>query len=153
RESPAAELEPWHDLSRLNDLELQRSLGLAYFDRSLEAGPHTEFCIDRGRRLLEGVRARGLQEGQVSAALAQILSQTRGADAAPIAAEALHDSELPAASRIRSLYILATDHYRNQRPVQAIELLQELIRLRRCSADWALLGFCELARADSRPAV
>src|SRR5262249_30652307 len=85
--------------------------------------------------------------------LAQILSQTRGADAAPLAAEALHDSELPAAARIRSLYILAADHYRNQRPVQAIELLQELIRLRRCSADWALLGFCELARADSRAAV
>ena len=147
------ELEPWHDLSRLTEVEMQRSLGLAYFDRSRDSGAHSEFCLERARELLEGVRARGLQEGLISAALAQILLPTAAQQAVQYASEALEDGNLPAASRIEALFVLATDHYRNRRYARAIELLRESTRLRRCADDWALLGFCQLALDDSRAAL
>src|SRR5262249_19628579 len=72
RETTRAELEPWHDLSRLTELDRQRSLGLAYFAGSLERGPQSNFYRARARELLEGVRDQGLREGLVAAALAQI---------------------------------------------------------------------------------
>jgi tetratricopeptide (TPR) repeat protein len=49
--------------------------------------------------------------------------------------------------------VLAADHHRAHRPAQAIELLRELTRLRRSSADWALIGSCEMARGDSQAAL
>jgi predicted CXXCH cytochrome family protein len=159
-EQPAAresserlEIEPWHDLSRLSEIDRQRSEGLAWFARGLDYGPHTEFCLARAQDLLEDVRDQGLEEGVVAAALAAIASRTPGPQAPQLAALALGDLGLPATARIGVLYLLAADHYRNQRPDRAIELLQELTRLRRHSADWALLGFCELARRDSQAAI
>jgi tetratricopeptide (TPR) repeat protein len=152
RETTPAELEPWHDLSRLSELDRQRSLGLAYFAASLERAPQSDFYLARARELLEGVRDQGLREGLVAAALAQIAGRPPGPEAAELAAEALEDSELPVEARITMLYFLASFNLRNERPVQAIERLHDLMRLRRSSADWALLGSCEAARGDSRAA-
>ena len=150
--SEAIALEPWHDLSRLPEIDRDRSLGLAYFDSGFDPGPQSRAAFEKSFGILEGVRARGLRDGAVDAALAQIASQARFPNAPDFAAAALADEHLAPAPRIRALYILAADHYENRRPAQAAALLDELTRLRRCSADWALLGLCRLAGGDSAAA-
>jgi predicted CXXCH cytochrome family protein len=151
-EASNSALEPWHDLSRLRDIDRIRSLGLAYYDRSFDPGPHSAFSLNQARHLLEEARFRGLREGQVDGALAQILGQSVPSHAVDLAVTALADPEIPAAARIRALFLLATDHYRQERYAQAIELVDELRRLRRSSSDWALLGYCRLAMDDASAA-
>jgi hypothetical protein len=150
--STTSELEPWHDLSRVADVDRRRLLGLAWFSRSLEHGANSQYCVDRASELLEDVRDQGLEDGLVAAALAAIAVRTPGRPAIEFASEALADAGLPATARIGVLYLLAVDHYQNQRLDRAVELLEELTRLRRSSADWALLGICEQARHDSQAA-
>jgi tetratricopeptide (TPR) repeat protein len=145
-------LEPWHDLSRVGEIDRIRSLGLAYYDRGFDPGSHSAFCFDQARNILEEVRSSGLREGSVSGALAQVLGQMSLPQSVEFAREALADRKIPAAPRIRALFILATDRYRQQHYAEAIELAQEITRLRRCSSDWALLGYCRLAVGDSQAA-
>ena len=143
-----AKLEPVHDLSRWGEVDRVRSLGLAYFERALHRGAHSLICIVRAQELLEHVRSMGLREGQVDAALAHMVSRTNDPAAPVYAASALNDPELPVASRILALSVLAQDHYQKHELNLAVARLHELTGIRRASQDWLLLGNCEAARQD-----
>lgn len=142
-------LEPIHDLARLGEVDRLRGLGLAYYDHAaLQGGPRAEVELERAQALLERVRKRGLHDGQVDAALAQII-QVRGDPLAPVlAAEALNDPLLPADPRSGVLYILANDLYNKGQVDEAVRQMGELLRLRRNATNWILLGNCELKRKN-----
>ncbi|MFN0052542.1 MAG: multiheme c-type cytochrome [Planctomycetales bacterium] len=142
------ELEPWHDLSGLSEIDFQRALGLAYIDRGFEPGPHSDHCFDQALKLLEEVYAAGLREGNVTAAMTHLLSRTHDPAIATLADEALQDPQTASAPRIRVLYALAGEQYHHGQNTEALAALTELTRLRRSSTDWAFLGFCQLAERD-----
>lgn len=142
-------LEPVHDLSRLGEIDRLRALGLAYFDHAaLAGGPRADVELERAQALLERVRKRGLHDGQVDAALAQIVLLRKDPLAPVLAAEALHDPLLPADPRSGVLSILATDLYNKGELDEAVQQLGELLRLRRNAPNWILLGNCELKRKN-----
>ena len=141
--SPVKQLKPWHDLSRLSEIDSRRSLGLAYFDHAGDGGPDSKYCFQQSARLLEDVYERGLREGNLTSALSQMLSESQRSKAASYASEALGDPNILAVSKVQALYVLAVDHLQNGRPKQAIESVTELTRMRRTAADWALMGYCE----------
>ncbi|TXT28247.1 MAG: hypothetical protein FD138_2619 [Planctomycetota bacterium] len=151
--SPVRQLKPWHDLSRLSEIDSRRSLGLAYFDHGSDGGPDSKYCFEQSIRLLEDVHERGLREGNLTSALSQMLSQSQRSKAARYASEALEDPEILAISKVQALYVLAADHYQNGRPKQAIVLVTQLTRLRRAAADWALLGYCEQSLGHTDAAI
>ena len=151
--APVKQLKPWHDLSRLSEINSRRSLGLAYFDRAGDGGPDSKYCFQQSTRLLEDVYEHGLREGNVTSALSQILSQSQPSKAARYASEALEDPNILAVSKVQALYVLAADHLQNGRPKQAIESVTELTRMRRTAADWALLGYCEQLLGHTETAI
>lgn len=153
-EDTVEELEPLHDLSFLGDVDRLRSQGLAWYDHAaLEAGPHVDLELQRAQKSLENVRGSGLRDGQVDAALAQIVRVAGDPRAPGFAAQALSDPLLAADPRSGAISILAHDHYAHGRTDEALEHVHDLLKMRRNSANWILLGNCELQRGDSAAAM
>jgi hypothetical protein len=150
-----AELVPIDDVSHFCRSDRDRNLGLAYLALShrqnLVAAMTT--YLDRALSLLERVRARGLPDPEVTAALAQIYWARDRHAAFRLAREALESDALSPSSRVNSLFVvgdagLATDQ------VEAARLaLEKLVTLRRLSEDWLLLSECRQRDGDLHAAL
>lgn len=143
-------LEPLHDITHLSEIDSMRSLGLAYLNLVFhrEPGPLNNVYWDRSLKLLASVRRRGLSDGNVNGTLAQLYWETDKGEAVRRATEALTDPLLSVEGRINALFALASHHFEQQRVAEAVKFIGLLTRLRRHSADWVLLGDCELTRGD-----
>jgi tetratricopeptide (TPR) repeat protein len=147
------ELVPAEDVSRFPPLERQRNLGIAFFRLSKSETPGTAqsaaIFSERAQKLLEGVYTAGLRDGMTVVALAECEWRSDPARAADYAREALTVPDLTPESRARALILLADYHLRENDYAAAIGLLQHLVRLRRFSDDWRMLGAAYLS--DHQP--
>lgn len=148
-ESPM-ELEPLHNLSFLGTLDRERALGLAYLELSQRAANEQRSGTYRKRAsdLLFRVQRQGLHDGEVDAALAQIVWPQDAQAAAEFAEGALEDASLSPIARVNALFAIAANHLALRRPERALAVMQELTRMRRHAADWSLIGECYFALGD-----
>jgi predicted CXXCH cytochrome family protein len=139
-----AELAPVDDISGLSELDRRRNLGLAYFALSQkQAEPATaETYRARALQLLRSVRAAGMSDGEVDAALARLLRERDPATAFELAGDAIRDAKLSPKSRVNSLFLLAEVGVGRGRLDAARRALRELTAERRLSEDWLLLSAC-----------
>ena len=147
KEKPGAvELAPLLDLSFLPEADRNRSLGLAYFQLSTQTSGRREAAIYRSRAaaLLSRAAQESLRDGEVAAALAQIVWPRDRNAATAYAAQALEARKLSAVSRVNSLYALAAANCEQQRHDEALPILRRLTALRRNAGDWLLIGDCLL---------
>jgi predicted CXXCH cytochrome family protein len=145
-EQPAAvELRPFLDLSRLGEVDRQRSLGLAYMEAAEREKLPERAMLFRSRalELLSQARAAGLREGLLDVGLARLCADTGQGDVGALAESALGHADLAGQERCNALFLLADEHVRGQRWEEAAVALRELVSLRRHERDWELLGLCE----------
>ncbi len=149
------ELVPTGDMSHLTPLDQQRNLGLAYLEAAAktEYAPYADTFIERSRPLLEGVYAAGLREGDTSEALARIFLKTDPARSKSYAREAVAARDASADVHANALMHLAGCEASERNFGAAVAPLQELVRLRRGSEEWGLLGMCYLMQHQPREAI
>jgi hypothetical protein len=149
-EGEAPELRPFLDLSHLGDVDQKRSLGLAYLAVSLrekDAG-RVGLYQRRALELLTGAREAGLRDGDVDAALAQLVFDTGSGAALPYAESALERHDLAGQARCDALVVLAQEQGRRGNNEEAEAALRELMGLRRNAFDRLLLATCQRALGD-----
>ncbi|MFM7149480.1 MAG: hypothetical protein ACKO23_06520, partial [Gemmataceae bacterium] len=144
--SEPASLKPFLDLSRLSEIDQKRSLGLGYVEAALKVkNPEmsTEYR-QRGRQMLQQVRQDGLRDPVMDAFLAQLLEGESPEMILSLAKSALsQDQGVGGHSRCGSLMLLAMNQMRSGAPNEARDALRQLVKLRRQSMDWVLLGQVE----------
>ncbi|HZT80646.1 MAG TPA: cytochrome c3 family protein, partial [Gemmataceae bacterium] len=153
RQPRRGELRPFHDLSRLSEIDRQRSLGLAY----LAAASREEDAVWRGRYearawdLLSGARAAGLRDAVLDTALARLGHEMKKGGVLEYAQSALADPDLSGPYRCEALSLLADEQADRGRNEEAATALRELTRLRRHPDDWRRLANSEraLGHADA----
>ncbi len=136
------------DVSRLSASDRERNLGLAYFSLSQRQTDPDAAYRDRAGRILQAVRASGLPDGDVAAALARLRREDDPEAALRLANEALAGESLSLKFRINTLYLAAEVSLQTQRSESARERLEELTALRRQAQDWFLLGLCRQSQGD-----
>ena len=94
---------------------------------------------------MAGVRAEGLRDPVVDAALARLRFETGAGDVLSLADEALAHPEFVGQERCNALFLRADALALVGRHADAAATLRELTRLRRHSVDWLLLADCERA--------
>src|SRR5262249_22441498 len=146
-----AELAPMLDLSRLSDADRRRSLGLAYLEvanKTKDAGLSGRYRA-RAIETLKKVRAEGLRDGAVDAALARALFDAGSAEeASSLARSALAHDGLDPQDRWNATFLLADELARQGKHAEAIPMLRRLATLRRFSVPLLLLADCERAVGD-----
>jgi predicted CXXCH cytochrome family protein len=148
-------LEPFHDLSRFDDLDRKRSLGMAYAELATsQRDPALTAAYDRrAAELLRPLVGRGLREAAVEYILYMIENRN---EYGPDVVHAEKSLSLPCDSihfRCEALYAVARARCSRGRYEEAHGLLKELVRLRRDHRDWLLLAACEEGRGDQAAAV
>ena len=151
----APELVPTDDVSRLPDIDRRRNLGLAYWQVAQEPryARYAESFAEQARMLLDGVQAAGLRDGFAAAALADIYASRDPGRSQEHARQAVNAPDTPPSARAAALLRLAEAEVRAANPDAAVGMLEELVRLRRCSADWWLLGSCRLLQDRPKEAL
>ncbi len=137
------ELVPTDDVSHLSPREQQRNLGLAYLEASYkpEFARYAETFVERAKRLLDEVDAAGLHDdGETSAALAALNFVLDPERSRAYARRAYESKGLGAERRTEVLEHLANADIKDKNYPVAIDLLNEVVRLRRKSEDWGRLG-------------
>jgi hypothetical protein len=148
------ELVPMEDVSHLPLIDRQRSLGLAYVLVSEDAkqAKNSEVFAERARALLEPLVESGLRDGATSRALAKIYWKKDPKRAAVFAQQAIEARDLPPDLRAGALVIRADCYSQSGDLAAAISVLEELVRLRRHSEDYRLLGRLYLELYESQKA-
>jgi hypothetical protein len=149
-------LQPFHDLSRLGELDRQRLLGLAYGKAGAGPGPAVASYNQRADQLLTLVWNKGLRDGAVGTTLARArywLAQYQGGrrpDVRSFCEAALQDADLPGEDRCDAVYLLADLEQSQGHVAEAAKLMRENTQMRRAAGDWILLAQCEasLGHAD-----
>jgi tetratricopeptide (TPR) repeat protein len=133
---------PTDDVSRLAPIDRQRNLGLAYLQASKKPvfARHAEEFRQRVRANLEAVREAGLRDGESLVALADVYWKKDASRTRAYAREALEVKDLPADVRALALMLLADCEFQDRNLESAVNLLVELVLLRRYADDWRLLG-------------
>jgi tetratricopeptide (TPR) repeat protein len=144
------ELVAFDDESRFSPLDQKRNLGMAYFglsqrQTSMEAA---EAYRDRAWRLLDSVRSRGLPDAEVTASLALLRRGNDPKAALGLAGEALAAEGLSPKMRINCLFLSAEVGLQLNRLEVARRALERLVKERRLSQDWLLLGTCRQRQGD-----
>jgi len=151
------ELVPTEDVSHLSPLERRRNLGVAYFRLSKSETPgaaqYAAIYSERAQELLEGVYSAGLRDGTTVVALAECAWRRDPARAADYAREALTAPDLSPESRARAFILLADYHLRGNDYPAAIDVLEQLVRMRRLTDDWRMLGATYLSDRQPEKAV
>ncbi|HEV3146567.1 MAG TPA: multiheme c-type cytochrome [Gemmataceae bacterium] len=146
------ELVPIGDVSRLSELDQKRNLGLAYLSLLTSSDTQPAQAVtfrQRARELLQFVDKSNLRDGPTAAGLAALAWNDKDFPAAAaFARKALETNDLRAEEHADVLLIQANCSIQEKRYDRAIETLTELIKLRRYSGDWRLLGMCYLEQAD-----
>jgi hypothetical protein len=148
-------LVPTEDVSHLSSLDQKRNLGLAYLDalRNPIYGRYAGVFGERVREHLEAVRAEGLREGDLAEGLAQVCWNQDLQLSAGYARLALQANDLSSEGRAMALIVRAHSEARERKFQSAIELLGELVRMRRFAEDWRLLGKCYLDQGQPAQAL
>jgi predicted CXXCH cytochrome family protein len=153
--SDAVVLRSFFDLSRLSEVDHQRSEGLAYLeaaDRETNAAQRNRYQ-KRALALLTEVRERGLRDAVVDVGLARLRFGMNLGDFLPYAESALSNDHLGGPDRCNALSLVADEQVRSGQLKEAIATLRQLTRLRRHPIDWLLLGDCEGKRGNTAAAV
>ncbi|MGE5194757.1 MAG: cytochrome c3 family protein [Deltaproteobacteria bacterium] len=138
------------DGPHLPQIDRDRNLGLAWLEVS-EKQPVAavrEAYRARAVSLLEGVRGRGLNDPEVTAALARIAWEHDPRSALRLAREALQSQVLSPRSRVNSLFVAGDAALRVNQTEAAVAAFEELVGMRRHSEDWLLLGLCRQRSGD-----
>ena len=147
-------LKPFLDLSRLSEIDRQRSLGLAY----IELANHEEIPSRRkhyqkvAHQILTEVHESGLKDGYVDSALASLRFEL-SAEPLPLALSSLEDERLSGMERCNSLFLAADAFYRRERYEEALATLEALGDLRRHSVQWLLAAQCHQKLGNEAAAV
>lgn len=150
----AVELEPVHDISTLGEIDHQRAFGLAYYDHAwLDGGVSLEGELLKARSYLLDARERGLRDGQVDAALAQIAVFAGNGSAVELATAALQDPLLPSDPRSGALSLLASRFAASGSYGAAATPLEELLKLRRNAPNWIQMGNLQIRRKNYAAAI
>jgi tetratricopeptide (TPR) repeat protein len=146
------DLAPVEDIDHLEAWEKQRGLGLAYLQVSVDPmhAEYAEVYRRRAREQLEAVRAAGLREGDVAAALAETYWGQDSEGVHLYAKEAIEAGDTSPKARVRALFMLASTDMQAGYYATAAARFEELVRLRRFADDWRLLGLC-YAQQDQLP--
>jgi hypothetical protein len=140
-------LTPFLDLSKLSDIDQNRSLGLGYLDLAIHEDNTTkrEQYQRQALTLLSEVHAAGLNDGVTDASLASLCFDLELDGALPFAQSALTFSDLGGMERSNALFLIADAHFRKGRYTDARDALLTASRLRRHSVQWLLKAECEKA--------
>jgi predicted CXXCH cytochrome family protein len=140
------ELVPISDDSHLPTLERQRNLGLAYLEasRNPQYARYAEVFRARTRSLLENVHDAGLRDGDVAEALAESWWKRDHERTADYARQAVEAERISPEARALALILEADSEMQERDFSRAAELLKVLVKQRRYSEDWQLLGVCYL---------
>ncbi len=141
------ELRPFLDLSRFSDIERRRSLGLGYLDIDSvhPGGAQAAQFRQKALELLTGVRAQGLRDGVLEAALARVHFELGLDGVQQYAESALAYPDLAGQDRANALFLVADAYAAKKRHQDAVQALEELVTLRRESIDWLILADCHQA--------
>jgi len=144
------ELKPFHDLTFLTDVDLDRARGLAFLALSQDTATEAEATrlSIQGHDLLVRAVQLGLVDPEVDAALAQVVLPHDPRAARDFATNALKSKSLSARSRVNSLYAIAAELSLQKRFHEASPVLEQLTRMRRNAADWMPIGAMRLASRD-----
>ena len=150
RDEPSTDvsLVPLDDVSHLPQIEQDRCLGLAYLQCSSTSPEYAAVWSDRARKLLEELRADGMIDPEVDAALARLCWRVDAARTEELARSVLQGEQATPESRVTALFTLATTLTDDGRDAEASGYLEELVRLRLYSEDWYLLSVCRLRGGD-----
>lgn len=132
------------DISHLPALEHDRLFGLAYLQLLTTSGSTEQVAADqeRSRALLEKVRDAGLDDPDVSAALARLFWRSEPEKTIANAQSVLKSPDASAESRVTALFTLGSTYLDARQPNLAEPLLRELVQARLSSEDWFLLSLC-----------
>jgi hypothetical protein len=149
------ELVPTNDVSHLPPMDRDRNLGLAYLDAGTkpEYATYAPAFTQRSHTLLEGVYDAGLRDPETCEALARILLKDDPARSKAYAREAVEAKDATPDVRANALLHLAACEAEGRNPGPAVGLLKDLVRLRRGSEEWGLLGMCYLMQNQPREAL
>jgi len=138
--------------SRIDD---DRDLGLASLEWSEKQDDDRAYQQHRStaRRLLESVSQRGLQDAEVDAGLARLYWETETPQASDFARATLKFASLPAGARTNALFVLGDLQFRDRDFTAARDSLRQLVRHRRHTHDWMLLGLCYRELRQSEQAI
>ena len=150
RQDMPGTLVPLYDVSQLSELERDRCLGLAYVH--LLSNPDlvsfNPVYEQRARTLLEAVKSKGVQDGELESALAGLYWQHDSEKAVAHAKAALAAPDLSENRRARALLVLAISCMQMQQYEQASPILEQLVRTRRVSDAWSELSVCREHAGD-----
>lgn len=148
-------LVPYDDLSQWPEPEQERFLGMGYFEILGQTTwePGATVYRQRARELLTRCRERGEADGETLAALAKLEWEAASPEAFETAQEALAATNLFWFGKQTALLVLGKEYLRLEQPRLAIEPLQQLVKLRRHSDDWTLLGISRAKTGDLPGAV
>ena len=160
-------LVPVMDVSHLPEHERQRLLGLANdtFAAKLAGGLNDELRDDpyhlalskvvqeRGRQILERVRASGLRDSEVETFFSRI-NWRRNPDLCILYAEsALKSKQISPTNRQSAVYYLASSHFDQRRYQQALPYLKKLVKMERSEISLMLLGICHRETGNRQEAL
>lgn len=154
RSSDGHRLVPCHDVSEFEPEALLRVEGLAYLElasRQTNAQQFARFHREAFRRL-ELVHRRRPDDGEVSAAIAQLCVHTDPIRSAALASRALTDPSLRVQSRINALVVVGITADRSGQSDKAQAAFGQLFGIRRFAGDSILLAG-SLRQANAQAAV
>ena len=139
-----------YDLSHLPKIEQMRCLGLSYLELSdkQDSREAREAYRQRAIELLEQVSQAGLQDTDVEASLARFYWETGELQRTIRFASAALQSKGTSGARANAKFLLGDSYLQLNQPDKAQPFLEQLVKQRRQSEDWILLGLCH--RAASR---
>ncbi len=143
RPQPPSRLVPFGDLAGMTEIQQQRCLGLAcaeFADKQPNPDTASEYR-SQAIQLLKGVADSGEADGDVFAALARFAWEEENPSLAiDYAQRAIANPDLSAKARVNSLLIVGDCFLQARQSAQAVAPLEQLVKLRRHSQDWFLLG-------------
>jgi hypothetical protein len=136
-------LAPLHELTNLTELQKHRCLGLAYYEYSHKQSDPAAAANFRSEaiQLLKTVVASDDTDGDVFAALSHFAWEANDSSTAmEYAQRAIACRDISAKARVNCLLIIGDCHLQANQSQKAVAPLTELVKLRRHSQDWLLLG-------------
>jgi tetratricopeptide (TPR) repeat protein len=147
-------LVPVLNVSRLPEIDRQRTLGLAYSQLFDADASQLRLVRQKAAALLDEAMQHGVNDAAVMAARASVAVELgdlpRGRHEAQ---RALGDKLLSAKDRVASGAILATTYLREGHFDEAGRWAQEITKLRLSPEDWFLLGVCRQRQGDAQGAI
>lgn len=129
------DLTPWSALDR------ERMLGMAWLEvANSKRGKYAEVRRQRALQLLNKAWDRGLHDSATASALVALTSRTGDPRVRVFADAILKDSGCAPKIQINALLARALAHADASEPDAAVRLMEEIVKRRRVSGDWVLLG-------------